>query len=42
MKIKHEIDSEFITICQQILEENLDVKDWNLIEYDDQFQTKKS
>ena len=41
MEIKHKIDSEFIAICQQILKENLDVKDWKLIESSDQFQTEK-
>ena len=41
MKINHKINSEFISICQQILRKNLDLKDWNLIESSDQFQTEK-
>ena len=41
METKHKFDSEFITICQQILQENLDLKDWNLTESSDQFQTNK-
>ena len=41
MRINHEIDAEFISICKQILNENLDLNDWNLIESSDQFQTEK-
>ena len=41
MEIKHQIDSEFISICEQILKENLDLNDWNLIESSDQFQTEQ-
>jgi hypothetical protein len=40
MEIKHKIETEFISVCQQILEENLDLNGWNLIESSDQFQTK--
>ncbi len=41
MEIKHKIDSEFISICEQILKENLDLNDWSLIESSDQFQTEQ-
>jgi len=41
MAIKHKIDTEFISICQQILKENLDLNEWNLIESSNQFQTEK-
>jgi len=41
MGIKHKLDTEFISICQEILKENLDLKDWKLVESTDQFQTKK-
>ena len=39
MIIKHEIDAEFISICQDILKEDLDLEEWGLIESCDQFQT---
>lgn len=41
MENKHKIDSEFIGICKQITEENLDLSEWELIESSDQFQTEK-
>lgn len=34
------IDSEFISICQQILKENLELNEWSLIESSDQFRTE--
>jgi hypothetical protein len=40
MEIKHKIDSEFILICKETLEENLNLKEWSLIESCDQFQTE--
>ncbi len=40
MSIIHKIDSEFISICRQILNENLGLKDWDLISSCDQFQTE--
>ncbi len=39
MSIKHKIDKEFVSICQRILKENLELSDWVLIESSDQFQT---
>jgi hypothetical protein len=39
--IKHQIDSEFISICRQIINENIELKDWELTESSDQFQTEK-
>ena len=41
METKHKIENEFISICQEILKENLSLKEWNLIESCDQFQNKK-
>ena len=41
MKIKHKIDTEFISICQNILNKNLTLNEWNLTESCDQFQSKK-
>ncbi len=41
MAIKHKIGAEFISICQKILKENLDLESWKLIESSDQFQTEK-
>ena len=41
MSIKHKINSEFISICQNILNKNLDLEQWILIESSDQFQTEK-
>ncbi|APZ47430.1 hypothetical protein BW723_14550 [Polaribacter reichenbachii] len=40
MEITHKINNEFILICKEILRENLDLKEWNLIESCDQFQTE--
>ena len=41
MDYKHKIDIEFIGICKRIVRENLDLKEWRLIESDDQYQTEK-
>lgn len=35
------IDSEFIGICEEILAQKFELKDWRLIESCDQFQTPK-
>ena len=40
MEIKHQVNPEFISICRKILDENLDLHNWSLIESDDQFQTE--
>ncbi|MEP3210588.1 MAG: hypothetical protein ABJN95_15405 [Maribacter sp.] len=40
MSVIRKIDSEFISICQQILKENLSAKEWNQMESADQFQTE--
>ncbi len=39
MRLKHTIDAEFVSICRQILKENIDLSEWNSIESCDQFQT---
>lgn len=33
------LEDEFISICQDILKENLDVEGWKMVESSDQFQT---
>lgn len=39
MKDKLLIDSDFLSICEQIQNENLDIEGWSLVESSDQFQT---
>nr|WP_298791819.1 hypothetical protein [uncultured Allomuricauda sp.] len=39
MRTQLRIDEEFVSICQQILKEDLDLESWALIESSDQFQT---
>ncbi len=35
------IDEEFVSICQEILKEGLDLNSWGFVESSDQFQTVK-
>lgn len=39
MKDKLKINSKFLSICEQIQNENLDLEGWCLVESSDQFQT---
>lgn len=39
MNKKHQIKFEFLSLCNDILDENLDLENWRLIESSDQFQT---
>lgn len=35
------VDDEFLTICEQILKENLSLEEWREIESDDMFQSQR-
>ena len=40
MPINHEVDTELFSICEDILNKNLDLEAWVLAESSDEFQTK--